>query len=95
MDSNTVMSVVLPLTYENNWNTTIDVFFKKFNDAYQKFWTAERKLKADEKGLSVIQSITMASIVDEETNASKEKGTIASVYMNRIKRECLCRLTRL
>ncbi len=35
-----------------------------------------------------MQVITLASIVDEETNAAKEKGTIASVYMNRIAKEC-------
>ncbi|MCH5720352.1 endolytic transglycosylase MltG [Niabella hibiscisoli] len=84
LDTNTVMGAVLPLTYENKWNTTPEAVFSKFNDAYKSFWTAERKQKAAGKGLSIQQVITLASIVDEETNAAKEKGTIASVYMNRI-----------
>lgn len=84
LDTNTVMGAILPLTYENKWNTTPQAVFNKFNDAYQNFWTAERKQKAVQKGLSIMQVITLASIVDEETNATKEKGTIASVYMNRI-----------
>lgn len=84
LDTNTVMGAVLPLTYENKWNTTPEAVFNKFNDAYKNFWTAERKQKALQKGLTVTQVITLASIVDEETNASKEKGTIASVYMNRM-----------
>lgn len=84
LDTNTAMAAVLPLTYESKWNTTPEAVFAKFNDAYKNFWTAERKQKAAQKGLQVMQVITLASIVDEETNASKEKGTIASVYMNRI-----------
>ncbi len=84
LDTNTAIGAVLPLTYENKWNTTPGAVFSKFDDAYKNFWTAERKQKAAGKGLSIQQVITMASIVDEETNASKEKGTIASVYMNRI-----------
>ncbi|WP_346239430.1 endolytic transglycosylase MltG [Niabella insulamsoli] len=85
-DTNTIMSIVLPLTYETKWNTSPDIVLGKFYDAYQIFWTDERKEKAAQQGLSVTEAITIASIVDEETNASKEKGTIASVYMNRIKK---------
>jgi len=86
LDTNTVMAAVLPLTYENKWNTTPDVVFGKFYDAYKIFWTDERKQKAQQKGLTPMQAVTLASIVDEETNASKEKGTIASAYLNRIKK---------
>lgn len=86
LDSNTVMAAVQPLTYESNWATNAKAVFEKFNDAYKKFWTEERKQKAQQHGLTPIQAITLASIIDEETNATKEKGTIASVYMNRIKK---------
>lgn len=85
LDTNTVMAAVLPLTYENKWNTTPDVVFGKFHKAYNNFWTAERTQQAQQKNLSPMQVIILASIVDEETNALKEKGTIASVYLNRIK----------
>lgn len=84
LDTQTVMVAVLPLTYENKWNTTPDVVFGKFYDAYRNFWTDERKQKAQQKGLTPVQVSTLASIVDEETNAAKEKGTVASVYLNRI-----------
>lgn len=84
LDSNTVMAAVLPLTYEAKWNVTPRPVFEKFYEAYKKYWTQERKQKAAAKGLSVTQVITLASIIDEETNAAKEKGNIASVYMNRM-----------
>ena len=86
LDTNTVLAVILPLTYENKWNTTPDIVFGKFYDAYSNFWTASRKQKAESMGFTPLQAITLASIVDEETNATKEKGTIASTYLNRIKK---------
>ncbi|GAB3415885.1 endolytic transglycosylase MltG [Niabella aquatica] len=86
LDTNTVMAAVLPLTYENKWNTTPDIIFEKFYTAYKIFWTDERKQKAQQKDLTPVQAATLASIVDEETNASKEKGIIASAYLNRIKK---------
>lgn len=58
--------------------------FDKFYNAYKIFWNNERKEKAAKKGLTVNQVVTIASIIDEETNAKAEKPTIASVYLNRI-----------
>ena len=86
LDSNTVMAAVLPLTYESNWAVTPKFVFEKFSNAYKKFWTEERKQKAAQKNISPLQVVTLASIIDEETNATKEKGTIASVYLNRIEK---------
>lgn len=86
LDSNTVMAAVLPLTYTSNWATNPRAVFEKFNNAYEKFWTEDRKQKAAQKGLTVTEVATLASIIDEETNATKEKGTIASVYLNRIQK---------
>jgi len=86
LDSNTVMAAVLPLSYESNWAISTRVVFEKFNSAYKKFWTDAKVQKAQQHGLSPVQVVTLASIIDEETNDSKEKGTIASVYLNRIQK---------
>ena len=85
VDTTTVMATVMPDTYTYFWNTTPDRIFKKFHDAYVKFWTDERKSKANAIGYTPLQVITLASIIDEETNHVPEKDTIASVYMNRIR----------
>ncbi|ANE49380.1 endolytic transglycosylase MltG [Flavisolibacter tropicus] len=84
-DTNTALAFVLPDTYTFFWNTTPEKVFKKLSDETDKFWTAERKQKAESKGLTQVQAYTLASIVEEETNAQAEKGNIASVYLNRIK----------
>lgn len=84
LDTNTVMIVPMPLTYPIKWNSTPSYIFEQFHIAYKNFWTDERKSQAQNKGLTPAQVSIVASIVDEETNASKEKGTIASVYLNRV-----------
>lgn len=86
LDTNTVMTAVLPNTYTFYWNTTPGKVFRKLFAESQKFWTNERKEKASLLGLSTQQVYTLASIVDEETNIKADKDTIASVYLNRYKK---------
>lgn len=86
LDSNTVMAGVFPDKYEFNWTSTPVQVLKKFNAQKERFWTEERKAKATQQHLSPIQVYTLASIVEEETNALDEKDTIASVYLNRFRK---------
>jgi UPF0755 protein len=85
LDTNTALSVILPDTYTFLWNTTPDKIYKKLSSESNKYWTTERKQKAAALGLTTTQAYTLASIVEEETNAQAEKGNVASVYLNRIK----------
>jgi UPF0755 protein len=84
LDTNTVMAAVMPLTYTLKWNTTPGKIFRQFHMSYENFWTGERREKAKAHGLTPLQVSTLASIIDEETNASKDKPIIASVYLNRV-----------
>ena len=84
LDTNTAMCAVMPDTYEFFWNTSADKAFRKIEKNYARFWTDDRKAKAAAKGLSPAQVITVASIVDEESNKNDEKPNIASVYLNRL-----------
>jgi UPF0755 protein len=85
VDTNTVLSIVMPYTYNLKWNSTPDKIFQQFYTAYQKFWTAERKIKADSLHLTPLQIISLASIVEEETNKKADKYNIASTYLNRVR----------
>ncbi|MCU7549096.1 endolytic transglycosylase MltG [Chitinophagaceae bacterium LB-8] len=78
------MTMVLPDTYTYFWNTGPGKIYKKLAEESEKFWTSERKEKAAALGLTPVQAHILASVVEEETNASTEKGNIASVYINRI-----------
>jgi UPF0755 protein len=83
-DSNTVMAMVYPNTYTYFWNAPLRTVFDKFYTEYKKVWTEERRRQARDHGLTPIAAYTLASIVEEETNARDEKDTIASVYLNRL-----------
>lgn len=85
VNSNTALSIVMPYTYSINWNSTPDKIFQQFYTAYQKFWTTDRKIKADSLHLSPLEVISLASIVEEETNKKADKYNIASTYLNRVR----------
>ena len=85
LDTATAMCAVVPATYRMYWNTSADKAFQTIEKSYAKFWTDDRKALAQSKGLTPQQAIITASIVDEETNNKAEKGTVASVYLNRLK----------
>jgi UPF0755 protein len=83
LDTNTVMTAIIPNTYSMLWTTPTAKIFKKLFYAQQDFWTAERKQKAATLNLTPKQVYILASIVEEETNKEEDKGNIASVYLNR------------
>jgi len=81
-----ILSMFLPNTYEFYWNTSANTFLQKMKKEYDKYWTAEKKLKAKEDGLTQIQVSVIASIVQKETNREDEKNIVAGVYINRYKK---------
>lgn len=85
VDTNTVIAIIMPYTYQVMWNSTPEKIFQQFYTAYKKFWNTERKIKADSLHLSPLQVSTLASIVEEETNHLSDKGNVASTYLNRLK----------
>jgi UPF0755 protein len=86
IDTSLVMTLVLPDTYTYLWNSTPKKVFKKIAEESKKFWTEARKKKAADQGLTPENVYIVASIVEEETNHGPEKGNIASVYLNRVKK---------
>jgi UPF0755 protein len=82
----TVFTLIIPNTYEIYWNTDPKAFFNKMNKEANKFWNDRRLDDVQRLGISKEEVITVASIVEEETNDNTEKPTIASVYLNRIKK---------
>ena len=86
VDSNTMMTLIIPNSYLMWWNAPVKNILSRFADQRDKFWDGKRATKAAAMNLTPVQVYTMASIVEEETNKQEDKGLIASVYMNRIKK---------
>jgi len=84
LNKETVRIIFIPNTYEFYWNTDAKKFFDRMLNEYQKFWTEQRKKKAQALGMSVAEVSILASIVDKETNKNDEKPRIAGVYINRL-----------
>lgn len=82
----TALAMYLPNTYELFWNTTAIDFQKRMYSEYDRFWNVSRREAASAIGLSPLEVITLASIVQKEFYQSEEKSRIAGVYLNRLKR---------
>lgn len=82
----TILCMFLPNTYEIYWNASVDALFKRMRREYDAFWTASRIAKAQAAGLTPEEAIVLASIVEEETNADREKPVVAGLYINRLRR---------
>jgi UPF0755 protein len=85
-DSATFISMFIPNTYEVYWTATPKQVLDRMKREYEKFWTDERKSKAEKLGLSQTEVSTLASIVEAETKKMDEAPTVAGVYINRLKR---------
>jgi UPF0755 protein len=81
----TVVGVFIPNTYEIYWNTSASQFLERMIREYRIFWNETRLAQAKKAGLTPMEVMTLASIVDEETLIREEEARIAGLYMNRLK----------
>ncbi|MCH7414463.1 endolytic transglycosylase MltG [Belliella sp. R4-6] len=84
-EEETIMSMFIPNTYEVWWNTSAENLFDRMHSEYKKFWTEERKQKANALGLTQNEVSTLASIVQAETQKADERPKVAGVYLNRLR----------
>ena len=77
-------TMILPNTYSFKWNTTAKDFIKRMYNESEHFWTPARLDMANEAGISKIQAVILASIVNQESNRIDEMPIIAGVYLNRL-----------
>ena len=83
-DTDDVLTLVIPGTYQADWNSTIPELIHQFQEEERRFWTPQRKASAEALGLTPTQAYILASIVEEETRKDSDKPLIASVYLNRL-----------
>ncbi len=81
----TAIAIFIPNTYEVFWNLNAHQLFERMYLEYNKFWTDERKAKAEAIPLTKVEVCTLASIVEEETNNKEDRPMVAGLYINRLK----------
>ena len=75
---------LLPRKYDFYENTSAAEVVETMYNAFQKFFVDSLKVQAKKIGLSEHEIVTIASIVDGETNKKEEMNRIAGVYLNRL-----------
>lgn len=85
LDRYTAITLFIPNTYEFWWNTSAAQFMERMRIESDRFWSRERKDKASKAGMKPTEVITLASIIEKETNRNDEKPRMAGVYMNRLR----------
>ncbi|MCR4931855.1 MAG: endolytic transglycosylase MltG [Bacteroidales bacterium] len=85
----TIIGMFPQNTYEIYWNTTPEKLLKRMNKEWDRFWTDARKEQCKALKMTQTEVVTLASIVEEETNKNDEKPDIASVYLNRLRKGML------
>jgi UPF0755 protein len=78
-------AIILADTYKFHWDTDAKAFFTKMLSEYNSFWTDERINTAKSKGLTPMECIVIASIVEKESSKRDEYKDIAGVYINRVR----------
>ncbi|MDR1974593.1 MAG: endolytic transglycosylase MltG [Bacteroidales bacterium] len=82
----TVLACFVPNTYHVFWDVSPEELFHRLYFEQNKFWNKERLEKASNINMNRTQVMTLASIVELETDKNSEKNLIASVYLNRLRK---------
>ncbi len=76
---------LFPDTYSLPRHTTAAQLVARMAGAFQKVFTPELRARAEARGLSPRELVTLASIVEKETGKADERPLVAAVYANRLK----------
>lgn len=85
----TIIAMFPRNTYDVYWNISPRKLLDRMQSESQRFWNSDRTSKRKALNLSCDEVVTLASIVEEETNKNDEKADIASVYLNRLRKGML------
>ena len=85
LDTCTIRTLFIPGRYRLLWNTGAEAFLDSVASTHRRFWTAERRARADSLKLTQVQVSVLASIVQRETAEATDKPLIAAVYLNRLR----------
>ena len=89
VEAETLEGFLFPDTYRFHHGTSPRDIIKVMVGQFQQLYTPEVQTQARERGLSTLEVLTLASIIEKETGASEERKLISAVFHNRLKRGML------
>ena len=84
VNTENVFVLFIPNTYEILWNTSATQLISKMSREQKTFWNNERLGRLNSISMNKQQVVTIASIIEKETNKDDEKPVMAGVYINRL-----------
>lgn len=85
-DGQSLEGYLMPDTYQFYWQTDEEEIIERMVEQFWKVYNDTLQQRAKILGLSNNEVITMASIVEGETDLDSERATIAGVYYNRLRK---------
>lgn len=76
---------LLPDTYRFYWNTSAEAVIRRLKQAFDRAYTDEMAARADSLGLTQLEVVTLASIIQWESSRDEQQRRIAGVYLNRLR----------
>lgn len=75
---------MLPDTYQIYWTTSPEAFIRRLLREFEQRVTEAHKERMEELGKSTDEIVTLASIIEGESNRNDEKAKISGLYWNRL-----------
>lgn len=89
VEAATLEGFLFPDTYRFHHGTSPRDVIKVMVGQFQQLYTSDVQTQARERGMSTLEVLTLASIIEKETGASEERKLISAVFHNRLKRGML------
>jgi UPF0755 protein len=85
LDPENCFTMLVPGVYDVSWAISTEDFFLLLKQNFDALWNVKRKRLAKKIGYDIPDIVTLASIVQSESNIKSEQEKIAGVYINRLK----------
>jgi UPF0755 protein len=86
INTKSIEGYLLPETYSFYWQTDEQEILVRILNGFKQFYNDSLTKKQDELGKTQSEILTLASIVEAESNVDEERPRVAGVYWNRLKK---------
>lgn len=89
MTTSSLEGFLFPNSYNLHWGMTEEKVIRIMVDEFQKQVDEEVRYRAEQFGFTLVQALTLASIIEGESVVDSEREMISAVYHNRLKKRML------